>query len=350
MLSVFRVLCVSFALCLTYGAFADDVNDEVNDVIKAAIAKDNPDAAAFDDVKYLNGLVSDLNWANSDNPERRELYQKLVEAVKDIDDYENMSLKERLEQSVSEKKDALEKAKDVEQSTENKLLGGASIAAMGLAGMGLASGLSEKKSMEEAEQQMKAYLATFRCDWADGKTVAGGETAIELPGGNELIGLVTEYKTLATDLKARKESLGLKLGIESEEILDKSESGLYDDESAGKTDGAFTSLSRALLDETSEDAAEWAADKEQVQKKIKTSATVAAVAAVASVAANLAINNKNKNAISSKVETTRNDAHQILDAVIKNCNDALISVNKLDQIIIGVENLYKIKDYTECNN
>ncbi|MBQ2844460.1 MAG: hypothetical protein IJE79_00350 [Alphaproteobacteria bacterium] len=345
MLNIFRVFMLTVALCVSYGALADAVDD----YLKAADAKDNPETAqVFDDVKYLNYLVENLGWSTSRNQERRDLYQMLEKAVQEINSFEEMSLAEWQQQKVDDAQAEYDAARENERSTANKLLGGASMAAMGIGGMELASALSEKKSMEDAEMQMKAYLATFACDWADGKRVAGGEIAIELPGGNELMSLVGEYKTLAADLKARKESLGLKPGVESEEILDSATAGLYDDEAIGKTDGAFTSVARALSDENSEDAAEWAADKEKIENKIKGATTAVAVAAVASIAANLAINAGNRKQIHGKIESVRADAVTLLDDIIQNCNDALIANDRYNDIIIGYENLNKITEYPEC--
>jgi hypothetical protein len=155
------------------------------------------------------------------------------------------------------------------------MLTAATMAATGLGGMQLASGLAEQKADEEAETAMRAYLATFTCEYGD-KRFAGGESAIELPGANILTPLVMEYKALAADLKARKAALGMQPGIESEEIIDVATAGLYDDENVGKTGGAYTSLSRALSgDETA--AAEWNAQREESAQKIKTGATVGGV-------------------------------------------------------------------------
>ena len=109
-------------------------------------------------------------------------------------------------------------------------------------------------------------------------------------GGNALAPLYTEYVQLAQDLKMRKEALGMAPGIESEEILDKANMGLYDNESLGKTDGAFTSLAAALSNPTGADAAEWAAQKAETAEQLKTGAITAGVGAVASIAANIAIN------------------------------------------------------------
>ncbi|MBR5904619.1 MAG: carboxypeptidase-like regulatory domain-containing protein, partial [Alphaproteobacteria bacterium] len=124
---------------------------------------------------------------------------------------------------IADKKKAYEDAKATEQSTANKTLTALTTAATGIGGMELAMGLSEKKSDEAAEQDMKAYLLTFRCTYANGKNVKGGPDEIELPGGNDekLMSMRSEYVALAADLKERKEALGMKPGIEAEKIYDK---------------------------------------------------------------------------------------------------------------------------------
>ena len=191
---------------------------------------------------------------------------------------------------MAELKENEQKMKEKEQSTPNKLLGAAGIGAVGIGGMNIASALSEQSADRNAEEDMKAYLATFRCDYGQGRNITGGETNIQLPGGNELIQYTTEYKQLATSLKSDKEALGMMPGIESETIFDSATTGLYDDVSIGTQKGAFTSLSRALLDENSADAAEWQKMKDNTAKKLKTGVIVAGAGAVATIAGNIAIN------------------------------------------------------------
>lgn len=145
--------------------------------------------------------------------------------------------------------DEYESAKETEQSKANRLLTSASTAATGIGGMELAQGLAEQKADRAAEQSMSAYIATMRCSYGNGKQVKAGMEEIELPGGNDgnIMKYRAEYVTLAADLKERKTALGLKPGIESEEILDKSQMGLYDDENIGISDGAYASLYRAQM-------------------------------------------------------------------------------------------------------
>lgn len=191
---------------------------------------------------------------------------------------------------VDELRENAKKMHDKETSTANKLIGAAGIGATGIGTSQALSALSEQRADKSAEDDMRAYLATIKCDYGTGKTVNGGDTGIELPGGNELTQYATQYKTLAADLKVRKTALGMSPGIESETIIDAAETGLYDNAATGKTNGAFTSLSRALSDETSADAQAWAQQKADTASKLKTGAIVAGVGAVGSAIANLAVN------------------------------------------------------------
>lgn len=237
-------------------------------------------------------------------------------------------------QKVAELHENYEDMKEIENSFENRLLGATGSATMGIGGMQLATSLSEDKADDAAEQQMKAYLETFRCNYSNGKNIKGGETNIELPGGNELINLYSEYVGLANDLKTRKNALGMRTGIESEPILDSATSGLYDDVSVGKTSGVFTSLARALSDPNSEDAAAWAAQREETAQKKKTALTTIGIGAVATVAGNLLINYNNEEERSAEIiqkyenlklgldniaTEINNTASQKLNTKAKNC-------------------------------
>lgn len=165
--------------------------------------------------------------------------------------------------------------KSEEKSVVNKVL---SAGAMGVTGYGTAQylqGRAEQSADKDAEQDMRAYLETFRCDYGDGLNIKGGEKSIQLPGGNELTELATEYVKLALLIKARKQALGLEPGIESEEIIDIASGGLYDDVGVARGDGAFASLSRALTDPDGEDAARLNAQRGDSQDKTKAGANMA---------------------------------------------------------------------------
>lgn len=201
---------------------------------------------------------------------------------------------------IAELKSNADAMKEKEQSTENKLLSGASMGAMGIAGMQTLSALSEQRADQQAEQDMTAYLATFRCDFGQGKFIKGGQTNVELPGAGQLSTLYNEYMNLAEDLKTRKESLGLAQGIESEVIIDTSVINLYDDVGTG-INGTFTSLAKALSDSTSADAAEWAEQKEKTSQQIKNGIITMVTTAVASTAANKFINDNKPKELSKEI-------------------------------------------------
>ena len=177
-----------------------------------------------------------------------------------------------------------------EQSTANKLIGAAGIGATGIGAQMAASALAEQRADNVAEADMTAYLATFKCDYGMGRNINGGDKEVELPGGNDLLSLYNEYKTLADDLKNRKEALGLSAGIESQVILDKASTGLYDDESTGITNGTYASLARALANPTGTDAEKWNAQKSETSQKLKAGAITAGVGAAASLVADIAVN------------------------------------------------------------
>jgi hypothetical protein len=196
---------------------------------------------------------------------------------------------------IEELRDNAEAIRAKEQSTANKLLGAAAIGTTGIGAMQTASAMAEQNADSDAERTMRAYLATFHCDYGAGKSIQGGQSNIDLPGGNELIGLYSEYVNLANDLKVHKNALNIRPGIESEPILDAATSGLYDDVAIGKTSGAYTSLARALMDPNGADAAAWAQQKSDTADRKKAGMITAGIGVAGSLAANLAINSgKNK--------------------------------------------------------
>lgn len=191
---------------------------------------------------------------------------------------------------------AYEEAKAREQSIENRTLTALTVAATGIGGMQLARGLAEQKADKDAEQDMAAYMATFRCEYGNGKSVKNGMTEIELPGTNdtELMKLRNEYFTLTSGLKETKEALGMKPGIESEVILDKAQMGLYDDESVGITGGAYASLYRAKMGNET-DQATINTEKEKSKARVSDGVTAVAGGTVGGIVGNQLINGKTDN-------------------------------------------------------
>ena len=225
------------------------------------------------------------------------------------------------EEESQKKIDELQKNADAmrekEQSTANRLLGGLSIGATGIGGMQLASAVAENRADDAAERDMAAYLATFRCDYGAGRNIAGGETDVQLPGGNTLFQLRQEFATLSTDVKTRKEALGLAPGIESEVVMDSATMGLYDDVSLGRTDGAYTSLSRALSNPTGADAAEWAQQRADTSSQLKTGAIVAGVGIVGGIVGDLLINHDAPKEQSDKINAKYEPLKKLRDEIEK---------------------------------
>ena len=242
-----------------------------------------------------HATVAHRKWDETTNTEIC-IIEKCSGEYRPSDD-QRSCIRPTLSEEESQKKiDELQKNADAmkakEQSTANKLLGGLSIGATGIGGMQLASAVAENRADDAAERDMAAYLATFRCDYGAGRNIAGGEIDVQLPVSATLLQFRQDFFALSTDVKTRKEALGLAPGIESEVVMDSATMGLYDDVSLGRTDGAYTSLSRALSDPTGADAAEWAQQRADTSSQLKTGAIIAGVGAVGGMVGNLIINNK----------------------------------------------------------
>ena len=249
---------------------------------------------------------------------------------------------------INELQENADAMREREQSLANRMIGGASMGAMGIGGMQVASALAEQSADDAAELDMTAYLATFRCDYGAGQNIRGGETNITLPGANILLPLYNEYTTLAADLKSRKESLGMAPGIESETILDAT---LYDNESIGIADGAYTSLSRALSNPTGADAAEWAAQRAETAEQLKTGAIVAGVGAAVGIAGNILTNyvgdqpRERSAEINAKYDALRDELRAKLKPIERESETAAIQT--APEIESGKENTPEVKPIVE---
>ena len=285
----------------------------IGQIFSIAHADDN--FAQTDRLTTLYEIIKTAGWGeNSDNEERLSLYKQVEDLIKQD------------AQTINELQENADAMKAKEQSTENKLLGGATMAATGIGGMQAMSALAEKNADEDAETAMRAYLATFSCKYGNYR-VTGGEKNVVLPGGNELISLYSEYVNLANDLKARKTALDMRPGIETEPILDAATSGLYDDISIGKTSGAFTSLARALQNPDGPDAIAWAAQKEETAKQLKTGLTTAGIGAAAGIIGNQIINKNSPTERSGEIMAKREKLSKTLDEtiqrIIQTCNSEI---------------------------
>ena len=189
----------------------------------------------------------------------------------------------------------LARAKAREQSTGNRILGAVTIGASGIGGMMLASGLAEQAADENAERDMAAYIATFKCSYGNGTNITGGAKDVQIPPADISV-LRHEYITLALDLKQRKEVLNLSPGIESDAVLNIQNIGLYDTESLGMTGSGYTSVYRALMDTDSDDATAWAVQTADAKQKTKTGKIVGGVGLGVGVVGNITesiLNDKN---------------------------------------------------------
>ena len=192
--------------------------------------------------------------------------------------------KAAVQKKIDDAKAKLDKAKETEQSTANRMLGGLSTAATGIGGMQLAQGIAEKQADSAADKDMATYIATMKCTYGDGKSVPFSTEPIELPGGNnaDLMKYRAEYFKLAADLKERKTALDMKPGIESEEILDKATMGLYDDENTGITGGHYASRYRATTG-SEQDQKGLSSDKKEAKNRMIAGGVIAGVGVVGGI-------------------------------------------------------------------
>ncbi|MBR4507834.1 MAG: hypothetical protein IKP24_04885, partial [Alphaproteobacteria bacterium] len=98
--------------------------------------------------------------------------------------------------TIADAEQAYADAKDKEQSTANKMLGGLSMAATGIGGMQMAQGLSEQSADADAARDMDAYLATMQCRVGD-NVYKLGDASIDVGGTNQLTELYQQYVDLA---------------------------------------------------------------------------------------------------------------------------------------------------------
>lgn len=283
---------------------------------------------AYTEAKQEHPEVSEEAITNND----KKLEGAITESMEEEDfEFED----EDKEQILADKKQKYEDAKKKEQSLANRTLTAASIAATGIGGMELARGLSEQKADKDAANDMAAYIATMRCTYAEGKQVKAGPEEIELPGGNDqtLMNLRNEYFALAKDLKERKNALGLKPGIESEEILDKSATGLYDDESLAIDKSAYASLYRAQMLGSEEDQKKIDEEQSASKKRVLGGAIAAGAGVVVGVVGNSLINGKlgeKIKALKDKKESTKEN-DEIIQSWKQGLNKTgMKNVNKLD--------------------
>lgn len=273
--------------------FGDGYN--IGELKQTILSAENANAATAALTTAATTVHNDNNTENNTEL-KTSLETKITDAIKAYDEVKpyDTRTKEQKDSDLAEKQKAYEDAKANEQSTANKTLTALTTAATGIGGMELARGLSEQKADKDAANSMAAYIATMRCTYGDGKQVKAGPDEIELPGGNnqQLMNLRAEYFALANDLKERKTALGMKPGIESEEILDKAATGLYDDETKGIDSGAYASLYRAQMLGSDADQAKIDAEQKASKNRVIAGAVVGGVGVVGGIVGNSLINGK----------------------------------------------------------
>ena len=284
------------------------------------------------EIPALESLLQQLGWEDSNQERRRTIYEKIA------------NLKNELKQNrIDEATDKYHHAKENEQSLENRTLTSATMAATGIGGMELARGLTEQKVDKAAEDQMTSYISTFQCKVGD-KRYSGGESQIEIAGGNELINLYQEYVNLAKDLKERKTALGLAAGIESEVVLDKANMGLYDETGKGIENGTYASLYRASQGNQN-DTQKINDAKSASEKRVIAGAVIGAAGATAGIIGNLAING-NKNYDNSAFITKRKQIQaELADAIQDELNECNAQIQEKKEWAQEQKNTPEYKKY-----
>ena len=225
--------------------------------------------------------------------------------------------------AVQEAQDKYADAKENEQSLANRTLSSLTMAATGIGGMELARGLAEQNADKAAQDEMNAYISGFQCK-IGGKSYSGGTNGIEAPGVNQLIKLYQEYVDLAASLKERKAALGLKPGIESDVVLDKAATGMYDDVGHGIENGTYASLYRAVKGNAT-DAQKLQEQQDASKKRVIGGAIAAGAGVVGGIIGNIAINgNRNKNQnVSSKQNEIKERYNQVVQELVNECNTTI---------------------------
>lgn len=289
-----------------------------------------------DPVPPVNGGLDGGNMTDAQGvDEQRQLSGSGTEA--NIEKSEKKSLADETPDQADDKMqaagDKYKAAKEKEQSLANRMVSGVSMAATGIGGMELAQGLSEQKADKDAEADMSRYIETFQCRIGEqGAKINGGDTNISTPGANQLINLYQEYVNLAADLRERKQALGMRAGIESEVILDKASTGLYDDKGTGIENGTYASLYRASQG-NQQDADKLSAQQDASKKRVIGGAVAAGAGVVVGALGDSLVNGKLgeliKDAKDKKVKSKENES--VVAELKKGLTSAgFTNVDKLD--------------------
>lgn len=264
---ILKSLLLSFCvLAINVSANADTTISSATTLDEAITAYESETSKIINDQEYSKVTTKDT-IQNKIKSVIEQAKQSFASGASSTTTSSN-TMTEEQKAEIAEKEAKVQELKEKEQSLENRMTTAVSMGGAGIGGMMLAESLSEQRVDEQSEQDMAAYIETFRCTYAGGKSVKGGATEVQLPA-DTLFDLYQEYIALAADVKTMKEQLDLMPGIESEVIIDKATAGLYDDQSSGKINGTYASLYRTLTDESSEDAQQWADQKAETDKNKK---------------------------------------------------------------------------------
>lgn len=291
MKSIYRILTV-VSICLPMIAQAASGTKKPAQVAKqdytATYTKQMQKAK---DVQTLDSIrdhaFDDLQTKYPDAP--ANVKQEIVKETKSKLDAQDKPLSPQQKQDIATAQQAYDKAVANEQSEANKTLEAAAIAAMGLGGMQLAQGISEKLADDAANRDMDAYVDTMRCTYGGGPGVRWGQQEISLPDTPEIAQYKADYLKIAEDLKKRKALLGMKPGIESEEVLDRT--GLHEHEVSILGEGQFASRYRAKTG-NEKDSERLAEEKKEAKDRMIAGGTVAGVGMVGSALVNSKMNSK----------------------------------------------------------
>ncbi len=275
--------------------------------------------------------VDAIQITGETNPKIVELYQKLQDKRNEISNIESKRI-----DALTENANAM---RENENRMENRILGATTTAATGLGTWAAASGLAETRADADALTAMRAYLATFQCEYGGGQTVDYGPNDVALPGGNELTEYYNEYKSLAESLKETKAALGLAPGIESEPIIDRADTGLYQNAATGITTGAYASLARGILDPDGDDAARIAEQQNESSQKLKIGATALGAGVIGGIIGNYELNKDAPKELSEQI-------NQEYDAQVESLNQETQNIEtELNDAI--AENAALVQEYND---
>lgn len=292
MLGKFKICLVVFLLCpnLVFGADG---------------------TVSSEDIQSAYELLQEMGWDKSSSSTRQEIFKRIESALGNLDE------------NVKDSEQNYQDMKDKQMSFANRALTSVTTAATGIGGMELATGLAEQRADANADQDMSGYLATFQCSYGGGRNFPFGNAELELPGGNDtsMMKYRSEYIRLVENLKQIKPALGLKAGIESEEILEKS--GLYQYENANVANEAFASVYRAKTGSET-DKARIDSDKEKSAMRVRGGAIALAGGVAAGIIGNIMINGKSAKNKAAELRSEREqilaDLQDALQSAVDECN------------------------------